>query len=40
MIKADAFITGNNVDGFFVADDQGSMTLSDFVTNVKGWTVA
>lgn len=32
-------ITGNNVDGSFVIDDQGAMTLSDFVTNIKGWSV-
>lgn len=32
-------ILGNNVDGTFVADENGSMTLMDFITTVKGWTV-
>ena len=32
-------ILGNNVNGTFVADENGSMTLMDFITTVKGWTV-
>lgn len=32
-------ILGNNVDGTFVADENGSMSLMDFITTVKGWTV-
>ena len=32
-------ILGVNNDGVFVADIQGTMTLADFVTNVKGWTL-
>ena len=32
-------ILGNNVDDTFVADENGSMTLMDFITTVKGWTV-
>lgn len=33
-------IMGNNVDGVFVADATGNMSVTDFITNVKGWTVA
>lgn len=32
-------ILGNNVDGTFIADPNGSMTLMDFITTIKGWTV-
>ena len=32
-------ILGNNVDGTFIADENGSMSLMDFITTVKGWTV-
>ena len=32
-------ILGNNADGTFIADQNGSMTLMDFITTVKGWTV-
>lgn len=32
-------ILGNNVDGEFV-EGEGAMTLRDFITTVKGWTVA
>jgi hypothetical protein len=32
-------ILGNNDNGTFVADENGSMTLMDFITTVKGWTV-
>lgn len=32
-------ILGNNVDGTFIADENGSMTLMDFITQIKGWTV-
>ena len=30
---------GNNVDGTFVADENGSMSLQTFITSVKGWTI-
>jgi len=33
-------LMGNNVDGLFVADENGTMSLADFITNVKGWTLA
>lgn len=33
-------LIGNNVDGLFVADDNGTMSLADFIANVKGWTLA
>lgn len=33
-------IMGNNDNGTFVADENGTMTLADFITNVKGWTLA
>lgn len=33
-------IIGNNVDGLFVADASGTMSLADFITTVKGWTLA
>lgn len=33
-------IMGNNVDGLFVADENGTMSLVDFITTVKGWTLA
>lgn len=32
-------ILGINDDGLFVADSQGTITLADFVTTVKGWTM-
>ncbi len=32
-------IFGNNDNRTFVADENGSMTLMDFITTVKGWTV-
>jgi hypothetical protein len=32
-------ILGNNDNGTFIADPNGSMTLMDFITTVKGWTV-
>lgn len=32
-------LMGNNVDGLFVADENGAMSLADFITNVKGWTL-
>lgn len=32
-------LMGNNVDGLFVADENGTMSLADFITNVKGWTL-
>ena len=32
-------ITGNVVDSMFIADDNGSTTLEQFITNVKGWTI-
>lgn len=31
---------GNNDNGTFVADENGTMSLADFITNVKGWTLA
>jgi len=34
-----AAIIGTNDNGTFVADPNGSMTLMDFITTVKGWTV-
>ena len=33
-------LMGNNDNGTFVADENGTMTLADFITNVKGWTLA
>ena len=33
-------IMGNNDNGTFVADENGTMTLEDFITNVKGWTLS
>lgn len=33
-------ITGSVSDGVFTADDNGAVTLLDFITNTKGWTVA
>ena len=33
-------IKGNVVNGLFVADENGTMTLADFITNVKGWTLS
>ena len=33
-------LMGNNVDGLFVADENGTMSLADFITTVKGWTLA
>ena len=33
-------ITGNNDNSTFVADPNGAMTLADFITTVKGWTLA
>lgn len=33
-------IMGNNDNGAFVADENGTMTLADFIANVKGWTLA
>lgn len=32
-------ITGNVVDSMFISDDNGSTTLEQFITNVKGWTI-
>ena len=33
-------IMGTNNSGIFVADTQGTLSLADFITNVKGWTLA
>ena len=33
-------LMGNNDNGLFVADPNGTMTLADFITTVKGWTLA
>lgn len=33
-------IVGTVTDGFFTQDAGGSVTLTDFITNVKGWTLA
>ena len=33
-------ITGTNDNGTFVADPNGTLTLADFITTVKGWTLA
>ena len=30
-------LMGNNENGTFVIDENGTMTLADFITNVKGW---
>ena len=30
---------GNNVDGTFVENESGDMTLQDFITTVKGWSI-
>lgn len=35
-----ANITGTNDNGTFVADENGTLTLTDFITAVKGWTLA
>lgn len=31
---------GNNDNGTFIADPNGTMTLADFITTVKGWALA
>lgn len=33
-------LMGNNVNDLFVADENGSISLQDFITNVKGWTIS
>ena len=33
-------IMGTNDNGTFVADAQGTLSLADFITTVKGWTLA
>ena len=33
-------ITGTNDNGTFVADENGTLTLADFITTVKRWTLA
>ena len=33
-------IMGTNDNGTFVADSSGSLSLDNFITNVKGWTIA
>lgn len=33
-------IVGTVTDGTFTADENGTVTLMDFITNTKGWTVA
>lgn len=33
-------ITGTVTNGTFTADESGSVTLADFITNTKGWTLA
>ncbi len=33
-------IMGNNDNGTFIADENGTMTLADFIANVKGWTLS
>ena len=30
---------GNVIDGSFIEDENGSMTLEGFITSVKGWTI-
>lgn len=35
-----ATIMGTNQDGTFIEDAQGTLALTDFMTNVKGWTLA
>lgn len=32
-------ITGNVVDGMFVADNDGEITLEQFIVNTKGWSI-
>jgi hypothetical protein len=32
-------LTGTVEDGFFTQDDEGAVTLYDFITQTKGWTV-
>ena len=34
-----AALMGNSINGLFVADENGSMSLQDFITTVKGWTI-
>ena len=33
-------LMGTNASGTFVPDAQGTLSLSDFITTVKGWTLA
>lgn len=33
-------ILGTNDNGTFVQDANGTMTLTDFITNIKGWTIS
>ena len=33
-------VTGTNDNGTFIADPSGTLTLADFITTVKGWTLA
>lgn len=35
-----ANITGINDNGTFIADPNGTLTLADFITTVKGWTLS
>lgn len=35
-----ASILGDNASGLFVLSDTGTMTLADFATTIKGWTLA
>jgi Mg-chelatase subunit ChlD len=32
-------VVGNVVDGLFVIDASGSISLTDFITTTKGWTI-
>lgn len=40
MVTRCGTLTGINDNGTFVADENGTMSLADFITTVKGWTLA
>ena len=33
-------IMGENMSGTFIASDSGTLSLADFITTIKGWTIA
>lgn len=40
MVTRCGTLIGNNDNGMFIADANGTMTLADFITTIKGWTLA